>query len=48
MLRFVLAPLFAQTPAAPEPPPASPIPWALAFLLSVAVLLVVCMPSRKA
>ena len=29
-----------------RPPP--PLPWALAFLFTVGILVIVCMPSRKA
>ena len=55
-LALAVAPLAAQNPApvpqpqqgeAKETPSGSPMPWVLAAIFTLVILLVVCMPSRK-
>ena len=53
-LALAVAPLAAQNPApVPQPGEAketssgSPMPWVVAVLCTLVILLVVCMPSRK-
>jgi hypothetical protein len=40
--------LFAQAPTPAPTVEVGPLPWVIAFLMVVAVLTIVCMPSRKA
>jgi hypothetical protein len=40
--------LFAQAPTPPAPVEVGPGPWAIAFLMVAGIMLIVCMPSRKA
>lgn len=48
----MLLSMFAQapipTPGTTPAPEAGPLPWVIAFLIVVAILALVCMPSRKA
>ena len=51
-LALAVAPLAAQTPtpqAQPQPQAesAGPMPWVVGALCTLAILLIVCMPSRK-
>jgi hypothetical protein len=53
-LALAVAPLAAQNPApTPQQPEAkesssgSPMPWVVGVLCTLAILLIVCMPSRK-
>ena len=52
-LALAVAPLAAQNPPAPQQPETresssgSPMPWVVAVLCTMIILLVVCMPSRK-
>jgi hypothetical protein len=52
-LSLAVCPVAAQTPTSPDSSgektaeSGSPLPWAIAIVFTLIILLIVCMPSRK-